>query len=72
MRALREARGGLPHFWRAIALQWAASCVPSPKVALRLWTTLDRGTDALGQFGRGEISASVLLRKARNKLGWTS
>jgi glycosyltransferase involved in cell wall biosynthesis len=69
MQALREAREGLPRFGRAITLQCVAACVPSPKVALKLWTTLDRGWDVLGQFGRGEISADVLLRKARSKLG---
>jgi glycosyltransferase involved in cell wall biosynthesis len=70
LEALRNARRGLPGFGRAITLHWAAVCMPSPQAAVKLWTTCYRGLSAMGQFGRGEISAKVLLRKARVRLGW--
>ena len=58
---------------QATVIRWAdgqPQAHPSPQSAVKVWTTLDIGLRAMGQLGRGEISAKVLLRKARVRLGW--
>ncbi|MFL6601486.1 MAG: glycosyltransferase family 2 protein [Steroidobacteraceae bacterium] len=69
LQCLREARKGLPRFWRAITLHWVATCIRSPQRSLRLWSICSRGMEALQQLARGEMSMRALLQKARMKLG---
>lgn len=69
LQCLREARTGLPRFWRAITLHWLAMCMRSPQRSVRIWSTLDRGMAAVQQVARGEISMGALFQKARMRLG---
>ena len=69
LECLREARKGLPRFWRAITLQWLARYLRSPQRSVRIWDTCNRGMDALRQLGRGEISMRALFHKAWARLG---
>jgi glycosyltransferase involved in cell wall biosynthesis len=69
LECLREARKGLPRFWRAITLQWLARYLRSPQRSVSIWDTCNRGMDALRQLGRREISMRDLCHKAWARLG---
>jgi glycosyltransferase involved in cell wall biosynthesis len=61
---LKEAREGLPCFWRAIALYWFVRCIPGIEVQRKTYRVLDKITNSCRKLFRGEFSPRLLMRKA--------
>jgi glycosyltransferase involved in cell wall biosynthesis len=68
LQCLKEARQGLPGFWRAIALAWVVRCLPQPEMSRKAWNALSKGPYACKQVIHGELSLGMFLRKALARL----
>ena len=47
---LRQARAGLPRYWRAIGLYWLVRCLPGAKAAQKIYRVMGKVASVYGRL----------------------